>query len=136
MIRYSLGDVGRVTHRQIAGEKYHVLELKGRSQRWLSFGDDQIELSRIDALLTHYVDWQVVQSFKMNSSVEQIHFNLLAQGISDLQIIDLQQQLEKLLNIAKYKQAIEISLACVSLDEMIKSPLSQKVIKLVDYRQA
>ena len=136
VIRYSLGDVGRVTRRQIAGEHYHVLELKGRSQRWLSFGDDQIELNRIDALLTHYVDWQVIQSFKTNSSVEQIHFNLLAHDISDQQIIDLQQRLEKLLNIAEYKQAVEVSLACVSLDEMIKSPLSQKVIKLVDYRQA
>ena len=83
--------------------------------------------------MEHYLDWQIIQYFEKEDTIEIVEVRLLASP-SNCDLSSLTQQLETLLLIHEFKGALKLKVNSVSLEQLIKSTSSQKVIKIVDKR--
>ena len=133
VVRYSIGDIGKLSIFDFDNQQYRLLEVKGRNEQWLSYADINIELKAVAHLLESYLDWQIVQYFESENSVEVIDIRLLVNS-SECDLQQLTHRLEALFLIDEFKGALKLKVGCVSLGELIKSTLSQKIIKVVDRR--
>ena len=133
VVRYAIGDIGKLSNLDFGDHQYPLLQLKGRNRQWLSYADLNIELKTLYEVFEHYLDWQIVQYFEKENTIEVVDVRLLASS-TDYDLSSLRQQLEALLLIHEFKGALRLKISNVELDQLIKSTLSQKVIKVVDKR--
>ena len=133
VVRYAIGDIGKLSTVDFENHQYCLLEVRGRNEQWLSYADLNIELKILSELLEHYLDWQIIQYFEKEDTIEIVEVRLLASP-SNCDLSSLTQQLETLLLIHEFKGALKLKVTSVSLEQLIKSTSSQKVIKIVDKR--
>ena len=133
VVRYAIGDIGKLSTVDFENHQYCLLEVRGRNEQWLSYADLNIELKILSELLEHYLDWQIIQYFEKEDTIEIVEVRLLASS-SNCDLSSLTQQLETLLLIHEFKGALKLKVTSVSLEQLIKSTSSQKVIKIVDKR--
>jgi phenylacetate-CoA ligase len=135
VIRYSLGDIGRVEVQNINGTEYHILEVKGRNTQWVSFSDIQIELHKFANILSELMNWQIIQKFDSDGD-EIIQINIYNGSKTNSDFTKLQEVLDKLCKVKSYSGALKaVVIQRVEYDELVKSKISNKIIKLVDVRK-
>ena len=134
VIRYSLGDTGRVEVQNINGAEYHILEVKGRNTQWVAFAGYQIELHKFANILSEFMDWQIIQKFDSDGD-EIIQINIYNGSKTNSDFTKLQEVLDKLCKVKSYPGALKtVVIQRVEYDELVKSKISSKVIKIVDIR--
>ncbi|MDN3611274.1 hypothetical protein ACFFUP_12235 [Vibrio ostreicida] len=133
VVRYAMGDIGKRSMLELGHQHYTLLEVKGRNSQWLSLADNNIALETFYPILEHALDWQIVQYFEEHTHKEVVHFRLVS-GHHCEELHTQIEQLERVLLIDKYKGRLVLKVEQVRVDDLIKSKLSQKVIKVVDQR--
>ncbi|ODN43138.1 phenylacetate--CoA ligase family protein [Piscirickettsia litoralis] len=134
VIRYSLGDIGKVWSQSIHGAECKILEVKGRNTQWVSFSDIQIELDKFEKSLSKYMDWQIIQKFDSDGD-EIIQVNIYNGSEPSSDFVETQKILDKLCKVNMYAGALKkVDIQKVEHAELIKSKISNKVIKIVDKR--
>ncbi|WP_148037482.1 hypothetical protein ACGP04_03710 [Piscirickettsia salmonis] len=133
VVRYSIGDIGKLSEFNLDGKNYQLLEVKGRNSQWLSYADMQIELDKVSSELNYYLDWQIVQYFEKNSNIEVVNIRVLSDG-NNIELLKLENKFNTLLHVSEFKGALKVNVEFVSLEGLIKSKISNKVIKIFDIR--
>jgi phenylacetate-coenzyme A ligase PaaK-like adenylate-forming protein len=132
VVRFAIGDIGRLKELTINDKQYLLLELQGRASQWLSYSDCQVELRKIEQKLAKYLEWQIIQGFERNNNIEYLEFRLVP-GVAK-HTENINEELCSLLNINPEGDLIKIKVTFVKAEHMIRARLSNKIIRIIDNR--
>jgi len=140
LIRYRMGDVGRLEVREHAGKQWHVLILKGREPQQFMIGSDyflltEVESAWMDAGSGSYVlEWQCVLTADASTGIDTVTVCIVAndsQADSTL-AATVQQNL-----VESMHPGIEfgIKVRIIQGNELLRAAGSTKIRKIVDQRK-
>ncbi|APS83529.1 hypothetical protein AVM71_10445 [Piscirickettsia salmonis] len=135
VVRYSIGDIGKLSEFNLDGKNYQLLEVKEETLSGYLMTNMQIELDKISSELNYYLDWKIVQYFEKNSNVEVVNIRVLSDG-NNIELLKLEDKFNTLLHVSEFKGALKVNVEFVSLEGLIKSKISNKVIKIFDIRNS
>lgn len=133
LLRYNTGDIVRLSKEKFQGAEFNVIEFRGRTDRSFQIGGEYILLSQFSKLFEGLLDFQITLSYDASSKMDQIDFRLVPKEQPDehsreLIVTGIQRTISN--NPKLFRTSIEF----VEMDQLKKTPHSQKVIKIIDER--
>ncbi|CAF1042506.1 unnamed protein product, partial [Didymodactylos carnosus] len=135
LIRFDTGDIGQLV--SVDSDKYGILNVKS-SQRLLLVGSGSLSKSDIDQCMMEEchscIEWQLLID-QVDEKASVTFRYVIRQGETSENIVsNIKNYLEKCFNSSNYNEEIYLNFECIQLTDLIRSTVSNKVLKIIDRR--